>query len=298
MSDIIFKYQLDEEGTSPLNRVIDEVHVIGATRGRVFAADYGPFFGESVSMIDGMTGQPIGSTQYRLVHPYREARERTGKGVYAAVQIIDPDVSTRILFTAQMVGGEFSFSHYALAEAILALQNDNRPIEWNELIGLPSQWNPAPHTHSIYQTYAWEHMIWAVNDVAAAIREGDVASRDLLVKQLTLKIQEFEQIIDQEIAEALRNLTYIEIRQDMAVEADRRYIFMGDWIASLPTTGLRDGATITFAKRITSSPAIKSAVHSIWTSNGIDSTHEGVLFDIGREIRAIWVLASNRWELG
>lgn len=297
MADIIFKYELDESGTLPANKVIDEFHEIGATRGRIFVADYGPFFGTTVSMIDGVTGKPITSQQYKLVHPYVEAQQRTGKGVYAAVQITDPEVSTKILLTCQYVGGEFSYSHYALAEAVRALELDNRPIDFNDLLGLPSQWNPAPHTHNIYQTYAWEHLIWATNDVAEAIREGDTASRALLVSQIALKLGEFQDIIDNEIAELIRSMSPVLVTADINLEVGRRYIFMGNWLGTLPASGLVDGAMITMAKKVTASPGIKSLSHEIMTENGTDA-REGVSFDVPREIRAIWIAASNRWELG
>lgn len=186
MADTIFKYPLDLSGTSPDNRVIDEGHTIGTTRARIFAADYGPFYGNSVIVKDGDTGEELTALEdYVLVHYYREAAKASGQAVYAAVRIVNPDVSTNILFTAQMVGGEFSYSTYAIKQAIEDLLNDDRPVAWGDLIGVPAQFVPTPHLHSAYDLYGLKYLVEAQYDVAAAIREGDAASRQMLVDQMT-----------------------------------------------------------------------------------------------------------------
>lgn len=196
MADTIFKYPLDLSGTSPNNRVVDEQHTIGTTRARIFAADYGPFFGNSVVIKDGVTGRILESMEdYYLVHYYREASNAAGQPVYAAVRIVNPDVSTTLLLTAQMVGGEYSYSYYAIKQAIEDLLNDDRPVQWAELIGVPSQFVPSPHLHSAYDLYGMKYLVEATVDVAAAIREGDAASRQMLLDQIALRFTGMEDFL-------------------------------------------------------------------------------------------------------
>lgn len=184
MADTIFKYPLDLLGTSIANKVIGEAHTIGIRTGRIFCADYGPFFGNSIVLVDGVSGRTLlPNTDYNLVHYYREASERTGQAVYAAVQIVNPTVSTSILMTAQMVGGEFSYSTYALLQALEALQSDDRPVKWGDLIGVPSQFASAPHLHDVYDLYGMKYLIESNYDISAAIREGDTGSRQLFFEQ-------------------------------------------------------------------------------------------------------------------
>lgn len=193
MADTIFKYPLDLEGTSINNKVIDEEHTIGTTRRRIFAADYGPFFGNSVVVKDAVTGKELkAGDQYKLVHYYKEAAEASGQAVYAAVRITDPSVSNQILFTAQQVGGEFSFSTYAFKQILEEMANDDRPVYWGELIGVPSQFVPAPHLHSAYDLYGLKYVVESNADIAAAIREGDVASRTLLLTQIEKKFSDID----------------------------------------------------------------------------------------------------------
>jgi len=198
MADTIFKYPLDLLGTSATNKVIDESHTIGSVKGRIFVADYGPFFGGSVILKDGVSGRTlVANTDYTLVHHYREATARTGQAIYTAVRIVNPNVSTTILMTCQYVGGEFSFSTYALKQAIEELMNDDRPVYWGDLIGVPAQFVPAPHLHSAYDLYGMKYVVEAQVDVANAIREGDAASRALLLKQIQDKFLSFDSFAKQ-----------------------------------------------------------------------------------------------------
>lgn len=193
MSDTIFRYPLDLSGLSPDNKFIDESHTIGLTRGRIFATDYGPFFGNSVQIRDAVTNRLLVPREdFLLIHYYREASVAAGQPVYAAVRIINPDVSTEILVSGQYVGGEFSYSTYAIKQAIEALNNDDRPVYWGDIVGLPTHFNPAPHLHSAYDLYGLMHMIESQYEIAAAIREGDVESRQQFLDQARSKFGEID----------------------------------------------------------------------------------------------------------
>lgn len=195
MSDSIFKYPLDLTGTSPDNRVENEVHVIGNTTGRIFIADYGPFFGSSAVVIDANTGHVLTPmTDYLLVHYYAEASERAGAGVYAGVRVINSSVGTNLLFSCQYVGGEYSYSYYALIQSIQALEEDDRSVTWGQLVGVPSEFNPTSHLHSAYDLYGLKSMVESQYDVAKAIRDGDTVSRELLLSQIRAKFDVWDDV--------------------------------------------------------------------------------------------------------
>lgn len=185
----IFKYPLDLLGTSPTNRVVNETHTIGATTGRLFAPDYGPFFGKSVTIVDTSTGRTLVPVDdYRLLHRYREASMATGDAVYAVVQVVNPTVGTELLFDGQYVGGEFSYSRYAIIQALEELQNDNRVIEWGSLVGVPSNFVPSPHVHGLNDLFGTKALVESNYEIASCIREGDTASMQLYLTQINTKI--------------------------------------------------------------------------------------------------------------
>lgn len=192
----IFKYPLDLEGKNPDNCVTGEKHIIGSQRGRILIAESGPFFGTKTTVIDGLTGLPLVPVQdFLFVHAYREAMEATGEAVYCGVRIINPDVSTNIELNVHYVGGEFSYSTFALFDMLHALENDDRSVHWGELIGVPNEWAPTPHLHSAYDLYAMKHLVAATSDIATAIREGYSAAHGMLFSMLDGRIAVFESII-------------------------------------------------------------------------------------------------------
>ena len=197
MSTTIFKYPLDLYGTAVSNKVVGEEHEIGARTNRIFASDYGPFFGSSAVVRDKLTGRQLNpQLEYTLLHAYEEAQDRTGQAVYAAVRIINPDVSNFVLFDCQYVGGEFSYSYYAIVDAIRALSLDNRTVNWGDLVGVPSQFPPTAHMHNIYDTYGWKTMIDVVADIPMAIREGAVATMELFKQQINQKFTEVDDFMN------------------------------------------------------------------------------------------------------
>lgn len=299
MTPIIFKYPLDLECKLEGNKVEGEAHQVGTRTGRLFAPDYGPFFGNSVIIIDADTGETLRSDQYVLAHNYVDAERRAGQAVYAAVVIKDPDLGTNFLFSGHYVGGEFSYSYYAIKEAIEAIANDNRPVSWGDLIGLPSAWNPAPHLHSIYETYDWKTMIWAMEDVANAIREGDTASRQLLVEQMEDKLNEFDAFLREQIAAIRKELNYVIVIKDTVLEINRRYLVLGDYKLTMPSiTGeVQNGNWVMLATRLGAKPYIVSNDKSIRCVNGTDSTHQGVLLNDVYDRMAVWNGPAQTWEI-
>lgn len=193
---IVYKYPLDLEGTSITNFMPGEKHTIGTSRGRIFIADSGPFFGNSIVVRDGVNGRELKPMlDYYLVHPYREAQEATAQPIYMGVRIVNPEVSTQIEIDVQYVGGEFSYTTRALLDMLEAVINDNRPIDWGELIGVPNEWVPAPHLHSAYDLYAMKHLVAATNDTAAAIREGWAPMHAHLFDMINGRIEVFERVV-------------------------------------------------------------------------------------------------------
>lgn len=192
----IFKYPLDLRGTNPENFVVGEKHTIGSQHGRIFMAESGPFFGAKTVVRDGVNGRVLAPvTDFLFVHAYREAMEATGEAVYCGVRVINPSVSTNIEIDVHYVGGEFSYSTFALFDMLEGLLNDDRTVEWGELIGVPNEWAPTPHLHSAYDLYAMKHLVAVTADIAAAIREGHSKAHEMLFDMLDSRIAVFESVI-------------------------------------------------------------------------------------------------------
>lgn len=193
---IVYKYPLDLTGVNPDNRAINEKHTIGTVKGRIFIADYGPFFGNNLIVRETSTGvvlKPV--IDYVLIHQVREAQESTGQPIYCGIRIVNPDISTGIEIDVSYIGGEFSYTTRVLLSMLDEIIADDRPIEWGELIGVPNEWNPTPHLHSAYDLYAMKHLVGSTMDVSSAIREGHIANSLHLFQMVSDRIAVFEDIV-------------------------------------------------------------------------------------------------------
>jgi hypothetical protein len=196
-SPLLLKYPIDRTGKSPTNLVINEPHIIGESSKRAFVPNCGPFYTASAKVVDVRTGETLKPReQYLILQPYQEASIETGLDVASVVYITDPSVSTDILFTYQVVGGEFSWSVYALEEMLQSLNLDNRPVKWGDIIGRPSQFPPTPHLHDLGDSYGWEYIGVQLEGIRSAILTGDAASHDELRQQFIYMVDQVRALLD------------------------------------------------------------------------------------------------------
>lgn len=210
MPDIIFKYRLDLTGEHPDNRKTEN-RTIGSSVMRIFVPEGGPFFGNNAIFKEKNTGRvlvPI--VDYKLLHAYREAQEAASQPVYCAVYICNHDVDVEIEYTVSYIGGEFSFTRGALIEILDTLALDDRVVEWGQLIGVPDGFAPSRHIHTAYDLIGQKHLVAANNEIAKAIREGQLVGQNMLFDMLDTRLDLIRTIPSRLAAAFLRGTQKIE----------------------------------------------------------------------------------------
>ena len=202
MTPLVIKYPLDLTGINPTNLVIGEPHTMPRRKVRAIATNYGPFFTEGLKVFDQVTGlrlragTPEEGGQYVAAEMYAEATTRTGKEVCAIIVITDESVSDTVLIDYQVLGGEFSSTAAIIAQQVEALDLDERPVRWGDILGLPSAFPPAHHLHDIGDIFGFEYLVSAIERLRHAILMGDVASHDEIYRY----IDNYFQLLDGKIA--------------------------------------------------------------------------------------------------
>lgn len=228
MTNKLFNYPLDLTGRSFTNRVVNEAYKIGLVRGRMFATKGGPFYGNTCSLYDIDTGRElVPKVDYKLLHYYQEATDRADQPVYAAIQIVNSDVSENVGATLQYVGGEFSWSYEAIADAIKSLEEDGRPVYWGELVGVPSEWNPTHHLHDIRNAYGWKSVAFAIARLEDAILKGSTASMGLLTSTVDAKLR----AIDLWLGDGLDIIT--QVTEDMDVRFEEYDLIVKGYVGDV-----------------------------------------------------------------
>lgn len=172
------KYPYDPKGNSQANLVSGEPHSLAGLKiPAAFTMEYGDFFTDSVKLVNSLTGLPLTKDQYVLTQLNIDATERTGLSVCSVIVITDKTLppSTTILATAQMLGGDQSASINAIQQLIDSLNLDNRPVQWNDILGKPPKFPPTPHWHDIGDVYGFEYIVAALERITQAIYVGDNA---------------------------------------------------------------------------------------------------------------------------
>jgi hypothetical protein len=189
ISALLYKYPLDLTGKNPTNLVLREPHTIGSVTNRAFVTNSGPFYTKDVVVREATSGKVlVPYTQYLILQPYQEASVKTGLDVAAIIYITDASVDTEILVDYQCVGGEFSWSVYALKAMLEAAELDSRPVHWGDIVGKPTEFRPSPHLHDLGDSYGWEYITVQLEGIRNAILIGDAASHDEIRQQLELSL--------------------------------------------------------------------------------------------------------------
>lgn len=197
MSLVPVKYPLDLTGTAVTNKVADEAHQLNNSIYRVFVPKSGAFFTDSVAVRDAATNRVlVKGVDYYPAVLYRQPTRQTGKEVHQIIVIVDRTCGANILFDAQILGGEYSYSYDAIVQMVQNLDLDNRPVEFEAIIGKPTSWNPTPHLHDIGDVYGFEYQVAALERVRQAILLGSGASTKAIYDYLKNQIVEINNTID------------------------------------------------------------------------------------------------------
>lgn len=180
VSTAVLKYPLDRTGTAATNKIINEARSVGREVYRAIAPYAGAFFTKSMVVVDQATGAELTlNTDYKILYPYQEAELEIGKPICTIVQILSANV-TDVYLTYQCVGGPYTTARDVLVQLISDLQQDNRAVTWDAILGKPVEFNPSKHLHSATDLYGLEYVVLALEELVQAAYTGDVSSHDVL----------------------------------------------------------------------------------------------------------------------
>ena len=174
------KYPVDKTGLNLNNKVIDEIHITSDSSKRCFVPHYGPFYVESIRIetVDGI--ELIPKDDFLILQPYQEASVEIGKDIACIIYVHNRAITKDIKVTYQVVGGEWSWSVYAIQDLLDSILIDDRAVKWMSILGKPLKFDPLPHPHDIGDTYGWEYLAIQIENLTRAIMYGDEESHDEL----------------------------------------------------------------------------------------------------------------------
>lgn len=198
MSQIILKYPLDLMGNNPNNLVVGEEHVlpVGGTN-RTVVPSYGAFYTRDlVVRLEGMAEPLIPNRHYVATALHQEATTMSGLEACQLIIITDSTLNGKVILDYQTVGGEYSVSVNALEQLIEALELDERPVHWAEVLAKPTAYPPSAHLHDIGDLYGFEYLVEILEAIRQAILLGDVKSHEEIYKYIDDMVAGFQAQLD------------------------------------------------------------------------------------------------------
>lgn len=169
----LVRLELDITGKNPDNKIIDEPHTLTTNQVRSIAVNYGPFYAESVIVRNGATVYVRGS-DYQIVELHQEATLKYGKEISSVILILNPSISSPVTVTYQALGGHYCYDDSAIANLYQSVINDNRPVDWVNVIDKPEQYPPTLHRHLVDDLYGFESVVDYLERIKQAITLGQV----------------------------------------------------------------------------------------------------------------------------
>lgn len=178
----LIRYQLDPSGLNPDNAVVGEVRSLSQAQTRAVAPLYGPFFTKSLTIYDNVSNTLlIKGTDYTVVELLQEATLRYGEEIAQLILITNPAVNDTVRLSYQVLGGPNQNNVDAIVNMYESIMQDQRPVDWANVLNKPVAYPPSLHTHFLEDVYGFESVVIALERVRNAIVLSDVPAWEALI---------------------------------------------------------------------------------------------------------------------
>lgn len=180
MTPLVLRHPVDPTGTSPNNRVQNETRSLVDRPRRAIVPTYGAFYADSLIIHDAQNLFELKrGVHYDVMGLLEDATDLFGKEVAAIIVIKSAAVSSDIVFTYQVVGGEeYQSVMHLVVKLTQNLTDDDRELVWDALSNRPSSFYPAHHFHDIGDAYAFDPIVNSLETMRSVVLAADRASQD------------------------------------------------------------------------------------------------------------------------
>lgn len=188
MPTSLLTLDLDPTGINQDNRIVNESHSLSSRPTRSVATTKGPFFADSVIVMDGLRVLTRG-IDYQIVELHQEATLKYGKEIASVILIMDITVSSTVSVTYQALGGHYTNASEAIANMYQSVITDNRPVDFSNIFNKPTEFTPSIHRHLLDDVYGFEPVVDYLERIKRAITLGQT---DVLLSTVKALLAKFD----------------------------------------------------------------------------------------------------------
>lgn len=147
-------YSLDPTGMSSDNKILNEVNVVNPpdqiSDASFIVPRVTPFFREGLVITHGARIL-VENVDYQLVFRSVALSEHFERELFGGIMFVTRSFAGTINLTYQVLGGDFQTADTVLLEQVARLTGSIRWITYDQLVGVPSGFPPAYHSHDMEQ---------------------------------------------------------------------------------------------------------------------------------------------------
>lgn len=212
-------YLKDLTGFSPANLVKDHYTRPTDRATWFFVPSHGVFYTKDLVVRNIVTNDILAPlAQYRVLEINKEATLESGGLETATIILINDPTVFQVEVTRQVVGGEYAVIGTDL-ESIIN-ENDLQALSatsWGQVVGKPYQFTPQAHTHAQEQLYGFEHVVYLLNEIADATRNGDSGMYGAIHQYIDLAIAQAKTQIEDQLNRLNRSIDQFKIDAKLKV---------------------------------------------------------------------------------
>lgn len=195
----IRRYAIDLTGENTENFVNRESVPILNIDGyiyRVAVPSVGGFYTDHLEVRDQELNLLVPGKDYIPFYLFEDASARTGKNIYGAIVIFNHTINGKIVFSANIAGGDFAVSDTIFSEVSTALKDhyDHKPTS-DELKGQGFRFREGEYKQKLWKKKGYESSSMMLEYAAREMLVGDV----LAIEQADREIGEGLDMVDAEI---------------------------------------------------------------------------------------------------
>lgn len=198
MATAVFRYPLDVTGENPDNYVAAEPHSLvpksDLTDVRVIVPLYGPFFGDSVRIIDRANGRQLDRSEYKITDLLQDPTLITGKEIGQFIVVTNGMVSNEVEIHYQVLGGNYQNDSSAIQHVYETFLNDYRPVDWTNISGKPLSYPPSLHIHLLEDVIGFGPLVTAIENLREAIILKNIPMYESLIDWVNQRTTDWSKI--------------------------------------------------------------------------------------------------------
>lgn len=157
-------------------RVTGEEHQVDANGAGIIVPRNGPFFSRNVVIRVKESGRELSfaAGDYSFLYPFGRFNQKYNRLVWGAIQLRGISSPVDVEVDYDTIGGDFVLSDIAYAEAVANQLTSPRTTPWENIVNLPTEWQPDPHDHPASDTMNYNDLItWMTSFMSAAMQTPD-----------------------------------------------------------------------------------------------------------------------------